>query len=83
MSQQSYAATKNPKPLSFRKRNGIHKKWEIIALFIQPLRDLSHIPVSRLRQCINTDTAVDKFKTAQTLNRGAEVRRDLRNLTND
>lgn len=37
MGQQSYAATKNPKILSFRKRNGIHKKWEIIALFVQPL----------------------------------------------
>lgn len=79
----SYAATKTTKILSFRKRNGIYKKWEIIALFIQPLWNLSHIPVSRLRQCIKTDTAADKFKTAQTLNRGAKVRRDLRNLTNN
>lgn len=30
-----------------------------------------------------TDRAADKFKTAQPLNRGTKVRRDLRNLTND
>lgn len=40
-----------PQTLIFR-NSGTHKKWEMIAVFIQPLWDLSHIPVSRLRQYI-------------------------------
>lgn len=51
MSQQSNGVTKKPQILIFRKE--WHKKWELIALFIQPLEELSHILVSRLRQCIS------------------------------
>lgn len=41
---------------------GLFLLWEIIALFVQPLWDLSHIPVSRLKQYIKTDTAAENLK---------------------
>lgn len=46
------------------------------------VRPQPHSCVQAQTMHFTTDTAADKFKTAQLLNRGTKVRRDLRNLTN-